>query len=172
MIIVEGFDMSGKTTLAGKISERLGWPVLHTGGPTRDEADVVACLVRSRQRMQRKCVQDRVTHVSESVYSMTEFPRKAALALDAIREIPPSVMFIYCKPPPPFLLRAMKDEHVAKAHDTNDLLDRIEREAAEMIAFYDTVVAMVARRVDVIYYNRCQEGDLERVMQLVEERFT
>jgi len=171
MIVIEGFDMSGKTTLAGRIADRLRWPVLHTGGPTTDEADVVSCLIRSRRRMEQKCVQDRITHISESVYSMTEFPAKAARALDAIREIPPTVMMIYCKPPPEFLMRALHEEHVAKAHDTCDILDRIKRDTAQMIAFYDTVMAMVSLRVEVIHYNRCLPGDMARIMNIVEERF-
>lgn len=171
MIVVEGFDMSGKSTLANILGAELGWPVLHTGGPTRDEADVVSCLLRSLQRMQKRCVQDRVTHVSESVYSMTEFPTKAALALDAIREIPPTVMMIYCRPAPEFLVRALADEHREKAWDTQDHMYRIRRDAATMIAFYDTVMAMVERRVDVIRYDRCDSLAATRIVRTAIERF-
>lgn len=171
MIVVEGFDASGKTTLATRIAERLRWPVLHTGGPTTDEADVLACLIRSRQRMQKKCVQDRITHVSESVYSMTEFPAKAARALDAIREIPSTVMVVYAKPPPEFLVEALLHEHRQQAWDTNDHLERVHRDARTMIAFYDTVMAMVELRVPVIRFDRSRPGETEKILKLVEERF-
>jgi len=171
MIVVEGFDASGKSTLAKRIADLLGWPVLHTGGPTTDEADVVACLHRSRQRMQKHVVQDRITHVSESVYSHLEFPAKAARALDAIREIPPTVMVIYAKPPPEFLIDALMHEHRQQAWDTNDHLERVHRDSRSMIAFYDTVMAMVALRTSVVRFDRSVPGETEKILKLVEERF-
>lgn len=171
MIIVEGFDCSGKSTLANRIAGRLGWPVLHTGGPTRDEADVVSCLVRSRTRWQKRVVQDRITHISESVYSHLEFPAKAARALDAIREIPPTVLVVYCKPPPEYLLDALAHEHRQQAWDTNDHLERVRRDARSMIAFYDTVMMMVRLRCPVHVYDRSREPSAESIMKIIEERF-
>lgn len=171
MIVVEGFDASGKSTLAKRIAEMLHWPVLHTGGPTSDEADVIACLMRSRSRWQKKVVQDRVTHISESVYSHLEFPAKAARALEAIREIPPTVFMVYCKPPPEFLTNALIEEHRQQAWDTNDHLERVHRDARSMIAFYDTVMAMVSLRCQVHVYDRSREPGAESILKLVEERF-
>lgn len=171
MIIVEGFDTSGKSTLALKIAGRLGWPVLHTGGPTTDEADVVRCLVRSESRMRQQCVQDRVTHISESVYSMTAFPYKAALALSAIKNIPPHVMVIYCRPPTEFLLEALQSEHNDKEWDTDAHMARVVHHAPQMIAFYDTVMAMVGHRVTITRFDRSQAGSTERILDLVRERY-
>ena len=171
MIVVEGFDASGKSTLAKKSADRLGWPVLHTGGPTTDEADVIACLHRSKMRWQKKVVQDRITHISESVYSMTEFPAKAARALDAICEIPPTAFVIYCKPPPEFLMRALREDHKAKSWDTDDHMDRVERDAAQMIAFYDTVMAMVSLRCQVHIYDRTVDQGAVNIITAIEERF-
>lgn len=171
MIIVEGFDASGKSTLAKKIADMLGWPILHTGGPTSDEADVVSCLIRSQLRWGKKVVQDRVTHVSESVYSHLEFPAKAARALDAIREISPHVFVVYCRPPPEFLLNALFEEHRQQVWDTDDHLERVRRDARSMIAFYDTVMAMVALRCHVHAYDRSREPGAESILKLVEERF-
>lgn len=171
MIVIEGFDASGKSTLANRIGELLKWPVLHTGGPTRDEADVIHCLHRSRQRMQKKVVQDRITHISESVYSMTEFPAKAALAINAIREIPTHITLIYCRPPPEFLLAALTTEHAQKAWDTGDHMERVERDAKTMIAFYDTIMHVVGLRVNVVNYNRTLPSDTARIMKMIEEHY-
>lgn len=38
MIVVEGIDGSGKTTLANALGEKLGWPVLHWANPGRTDA--------------------------------------------------------------------------------------------------------------------------------------
>jgi hypothetical protein len=156
MIVVEGFDMSGKSTLAKAIGQAKGWPVLHTGGPTTDLQDVIACLHRSRVRMTEPCVQDRITHVSESVYSMTEFPKKAGWAIAHLHEIAVPVCVIYCRPPTEFLMDALREEHVAKAHDTCDILDRIRRDAYEMIHYYDTIMEVVKQRNRIVVYDRTQ----------------
>ena len=122
-------------------------------------------------RWQKKVVQDRITHISESVYSMTEFPAKAARALDAVKEIPPTVFLVYCKPSPEFLLKALRDEHTSKAWDTDDHMDRVIRGAAQMIAFYDTVMAMVSLRCQVHVYDRTVDQGAADIITAIEERF-
>lgn len=172
MIIVEGFDCSGKTTLANKIGALLKWPVMHTGGPTTDEADVMRCLHRSVTRFSKQVVQDRTTHISESVYSMTEFPRKAALAINALREIPPFVMLVYCRPSPEFLVSALKDEHRHEVWDTDAHMERVVANARQMIAFYDTVMEIVALRVTgIIRYDRAVAGADEAILEEAKRRF-
>lgn len=171
MIVVEGFDASGKSTLAKRIADLLDWPILHTGGPTTDEVDVMTCLHRSEQRMRMRVVQDRITHISESVYSHLEFPAKAARALDAIREIPSTTFVVYCKPPPEFLIDALTHEHEQHAWDTGDHLERLHRDARSMIAFYDTVMAMVRLRCPVYIYDRSCEPDAGSILKIIEERF-
>src|SRR5690606_42074312 len=99
MIIVEGFDASGKTTLANEIGRAMGWQVLHTGGPTRDEGDVYACLFRCYQRVRMRCVQDRVTPISESVYSLLHRPAKAAIDIDALKDTRPAMVGGFAGPP-------------------------------------------------------------------------
>lgn len=173
MIIVEGFDASGKSTLAKRIGDVLGWPVLHTGGPTTDEADVVSCLHRSMQRAQKKVVQDRITHISESVYSMTANPGKAALALNAIREIPTTVTLIYCRPPTDVMVSALEREHIRKGYDTPKHMAMITRDAATMIAFYDTVMAMASHRIKpIMIHNRCDPLSEQRIVNHITQRYT
>lgn len=171
MIVIEGFDCSGKSTLATRLSNAIGWPVLHTGGPTHTVDDVVACLSRSRLRWRRRIIQDRITHVSESVYSHLSYPLKSARALDAIAQIPSNVLMIYCRPPPGYLLNAILKEHRRESWDSAEHMSRVLRDAPGMIAFYDTVMAMVALRCNVHVYDRLAEPDAESIIALAKERF-
>lgn len=170
MIIVEGFDGSGKSTLANLIGDLLGWEVLHTGGPTTDEADVISCLLRSRQRMRHRCVQDRITHISEAAYSLLSHPQKAARALDNLRDIHPQLTVIYCRPPTEFLVQEMS-AHVRKEWDNDDHMSMVVANSRQIIAIYDTIMAVVALRVDVLTYDRSAIGDGERILRIIERRF-
>lgn len=170
MIIVEGFDGSGKSTLANRIGELLGWEVLHTGGPTKDETDVISCLLRSRQRMRQHCVQDRITHISESAYSMLTHPNKAARALDNLRDIHPQMTVIYCRPATEFLVQELS-AHVRKEWDNDEHMSTVVANARQIIAAYDTIMAVVSLRVDVLHYNRQLPGDVTRILNIVERRF-
>lgn len=170
MIIVEGFDGSGKSTLATKIGKLLGWEVLHTGGPTKDEADVISCLLRSRQRMRARCVQDRITHISESAYSLLTHPNKAARALDNLRDIHPQMTVIYCRPATEFLVQELS-AHVRKEWDSDDHMSTVVANARQIIAAYDTIMSIVGLRVSILAYDRTVPEDSDRILKIVERRF-
>lgn len=171
MIIVEGFDASGKTTLANEIGRAMGWQVLHTGGPTRDEDDVYACLFRSCQRMRMKCVQDRITHISESVYSLLHKPTKAAIAIDALGDIRAPTMVIYCRPPDEVLLKGVLEDHRREAHDTDEHMARVLETAPALIRAYDTIMEIVALRNKIVRYDRTVQGDMQRVVEMATRWF-
>lgn len=172
MIVVEGFDSSGKSTLAGKIGEILGWSVLHTGGPTKSREDVIHCLMRSQSRLRQRVVQDRITHISESVYSMLTAPDKAAMALNAIPEIAIAELVIYCRPPHNFLLEAFR-EHRIKEHDDFMKLEQTMRDAPSLIKVYDTVMNMTAPYLGarLVTYDRSNPDSESHVLELVKRKF-
>lgn len=172
MIIVEGFDGSGKSTLAGKIGQELGWPVLHPGGPTRSEQEVYDCLIRSLTRMRTKCVQDRVTHVSEAVYSMLAYPMKSAIALNSLREIAVCELVIYCRPPTELLLESFRN-HRVKEHDDFMELEKVMRDAPTLIRLYDTMMHLVSFYVGarLIKYDRFADGSESHVLDICRRKF-
>lgn len=170
MIIVEGFDASGKSTLAKKIADKLGWPVLHTGGPTKNYDDVVSCLARSRKRMAMYVVQDRITHVSEAVYSMLTQPKQSAVAIRCLHEIHDGVTMIYCRPPTAFLLEALKNQHIAKGYDSPNHLAHVLENARQLIAIYDTVMEIVGVRTGIYQYDRSIDGTDEQIINTVVRR--
>lgn len=168
MIVVEGFDGAGKSTLAEAIGAKLGWPVLHTGGPTKDAADVILCLDRSKQRLRQRCVQDRITHISESVYSMLTHPAKAARALDRLREVEMAWVVVYCRPPDAALIEALA-RHTAKEWDTKEHLATIASSVEQLIRIYDAVMEVAAiHTARMIRYDRTVPGILERTVNEVE----
>lgn len=156
MIVVEGFDGSGKSTLAARIAEHLKWTVLHTGGPTIDTRDVDRCLYRSLTRMKGQNVQDRITHISESVYSMLDRPEQAALALGKIHELKDARVVVYCRPPTAFLLKEVMS-HKPKEHESWTHVQGLKKNAPALISIYDCVIAIVSRHTRVIRYDRTDE---------------
>lgn len=160
MIIIEGFDCSGKSSLAARISERKGWPVVHTGGPTKDVFEVAACLARTRDRMKQQVIQDRCTHVSEAAYSMLRYPRQAALALNHFSDIAYPICFVYCRPPTDFLIEEYRRRHVAKEYDTTEFSAFVLENARSIIAIYDTLIHMIRmKHCAVINYDRTRKDD-------------
>lgn len=162
MIVVEGFDGSGKSTLCKLLSAALKLPVETIGGPTKDVQDVIKCLDKSYAALSRDSIKDRTTYVSESVYSSLSDPAKAAMALTSINDISritwrKRIVMVYCRPPTGFLINELA-LHEDKAHDPPGHMDRVRRQAPFLIDFYDVVVRMVARqRVRVIEYDRTKD---------------
>lgn len=170
MIVVEGFDGSGKSTLARAIAEKLNYGLVHTGGPTKDVGDVMLCLNRSRQRMALKVVQDRITHVSEAVYSMIQAPKKAAPAIMALRQIHDGITMIYCRPPTEFLLEALKNEHIQKGYDSPQHMDHVLSNARQLIGIYDTIMEIVSHYTGLYTYDRSISGADEQMVETIVRR--
>lgn len=172
MIIVEGFDAAGKSTLAAKIGSALGWEVLHPGGPTKDEQDVYNCLLRSLARMRQRCVQDRVTHISEAAYSMLTYPEKSATALNAIREVAAAELIIYCRPPTEVLLEGLRN-HRLKEHDDFLEIEKVMNNAPMIIRTYDTLMHLVASYVGVrlLKHDFTDPASETHILQIIERKF-
>lgn len=153
MIVVEGFDGAGKTFLTDQIASRLGWPSYHTGGPTKDMEDVMRCLRRTYMRFLENCVQDRCTHISESVYSILTRPLQAAEAMSRLYELRAAKVLVYCRPPTHVLMEAVR-HHTPKGHDTPEHVACIIQQAQELISVYDAIVESASVHVDVVRYDR------------------
>lgn len=168
MIVVEGFDGAGKTVLTGQIAAATGWPTYHTGGPTKDMEDVRRCLRRTYMRFLENCVQDRCTHVSESVYSLFTRPLQAAEAMSHLYEMRAAKVLVYCRPPTDVLLESVK-VHEAKGHETQAHVDRVKEKARELISVYDAIIQSAAVHVDVVRYDRTQ-GEFAWAMGQINSR--
>lgn len=106
--------------------------------------------------MLTRCVQDRVTHISESVYSMHTRPAQAAMALDHLWQISFARAVIYCRPPDALLLDEIR-RHVPKEHETAEHVRTVIENAEKLISIYDVVMHMVERRTFVYRYDRSEQ---------------
>lgn len=167
MIVVEGFDGTGKSTLSEALGKELGWPVYHPGGPTKDLMDVAACLHRSNLRYSERCVQDRCTHISESVYSMMTRPDRAALALSHLGNLMTPRVVIHCRIPSHVVLDRIRN-HVAKEHETEEHVRSVIENAAALLGIYNTVMALVERHRLVRVYDHTRH-DLQAFIRTVKE---
>lgn len=158
MIIVEGYDGSGKTTAAEKLAERFSLTLFHAGGPPNTTLDVMSCMARAQARMAQKVVQDRVTHVSESVYGMLCRPRHCALALSRIPDLRFARVLLYCRPPDEQILENLVD-HRMKGHDDPDHVAFVKAKARDLIRVYDTVIEMARQHVCVLVYDYTKVDD-------------
>lgn len=158
MIIVEGYDGSGKTTAAEKLAERFSMTLFHAGGPPNTELDVMSCLARANSRMVRHAVQDRVTHISESVYGMLCRPRHSALALSRISDLRNARVLLYCRPPDGKILDNLIG-HKMKSHDEADHVSFVKAKAPQLIQVYDTVIEMARQHICVLVYDYTKVND-------------
>ncbi|HTR69282.1 MAG TPA: hypothetical protein VMH41_03525 [Mycobacteriales bacterium] len=174
MIIVEGYDGSGKSTVAEEIGKRLEAPVFHAGGPPVDDTDVLSCAARALTRMNMWCVQDRVTQVSHCVYAMLTKPVEAALAISRMDDLKAARLLVYCRPSTDTILsnlqrhRAKEYEagHVAKEYAADSHTVYVRVNANVLIGVYDTIIRLASRHVSVIYYDY-QNVDFEKFMDYV-----
>lgn len=142
MIVIEGMDGAGKTSIASILGGWLGWPVVHAGGPPKDELHVRRWMDTCLERTQQKVIQDRVTQVSEVVYGTIANRRHlAGIALSGLPAMMASgALFVCCRPPTATILENLR-RHSAKAWDTPEHISMVNAQAMRLIDLYDTLFA-------------------------------
>ena len=139
MIIVEGFDNAGKTTLAKRIAGKFGWGTYHPGTPPKDELNFMDKCMTSLDMCRHKVVQDRSCIISDLCYGKVlgteyhvDFDPWFAL-LQAQRPI-----LIYCRPRTELLLDF--SEHELEPHDDEKYVEKIIENSREIIEQYDQLM--------------------------------
>lgn len=69
MIIIEGPDNAGKTTLCEKLSKRLNVPIEHSGGPGKSKQEMQHRINEMFVRRNYACIRDRIPIISDYIYS-------------------------------------------------------------------------------------------------------
>lgn len=139
MIIIEGPDNSGKSTLATYLGYELNIEVYHGGGPPASEEQLLQrinfCLDNHD-----KYIFDRIPLISEPVYSILR-PQGNMLANHEdlyyhFRKLKPII--IYCRPQTGLLLNWEK--HNVKAYDSKDHVEKVIEKAEQLVNRYDEVM--------------------------------
>jgi thymidylate kinase len=135
LIIAEGPDGSGKSTLIKKLANTFNFPVYHSGGPkTTERMYEVLKELKSMAYEEQIYLVDRVPFISELVYSAA-FNRKPVIEIDELStyfELPMKI--IYCKIDQQTALTNMSREF--KAHKPADHLKMVEANHANIANEY------------------------------------
>jgi GTPase SAR1 family protein len=133
MIIVEGPDGSGKSTLVNRLSFDLNLESYHMGGKPRSGLEVLKRAAKSTFLLTQPCVQDRSTLISECVYGWAL--RDTSPYLDwrevkaLLRALNPVI--IYCRPP------VEKLDPVAEFYDDPEYVSEMTDNMDSIVEGYD-----------------------------------
>ena len=130
MIIIEGMDNSGKSTLAAHIARRLGLRVQESEGPPRSAQEINERCLRYETLQNTLLV--RHPAVSNAIYG--HFRTEGDPISPDIRErfYAAGHLIIYCDP----LDRDLNDGHVVKDHDTPEHLAMLNQQKRQITQLY------------------------------------
>jgi len=170
IIILEGADNSGKSTLAKRLSEVTGLPVVHPGGPPANIAEaVVRCMEQDQLfnlSTELDFIFDRVTCISDRIYrGKPEYHNIFSLYQRAISRAK-NVLVVYCNPSEGRLRNF--DDHVMQAHEDEAVVKHAKDNIDRIIAEYSDVMHDLSnhRHIDIIEYN-FEEDDKDTVFQYI-----
>lgn len=135
-IIVEGFDNSGKSTLAASF----GLEIVHPGPRPKNQDEVNECLKLQVLQARFITVMDRVTAISHPCYAMRDPNDQEILSLTRMLNTKHCVL-IYCRPP----IEVIKDfsRHICKSYDEVSKINWLQDNAEKIVAQYDRLMSMV-----------------------------
>lgn len=145
IIILEGPDNAGKSTLANMLAKDLGIEVVHPGGPPANIADALircgeqAMIFQIGEHV--SFIYDRVTCISDQIYRgrSSYLVSFALFQQDLLNEVENgNAMLVYCRPPN----RVVKDfsNHVTKSHETDAVVEHAKRNVDRIIFEYDELM--------------------------------
>ena len=143
MIILEGFDNSGKSTLASAIE----WPKYHPGPrPTSLKAEI-GCITDQILMVRSECnvVYDRVTCISQLAYNPN--PSYMAFRTVVAEYMANHATLIYCRPP----IEVITDfsRHEIKTYDDEQWIEYVQENADVIVKRYDSIM----RKLNHIVYD-------------------
>lgn len=136
-IVLEGFDNSGKSTLA----RAFPFPIVHPGPRPKNEEEERRCLDRQMFMANQRLVLDRVTSISTPCYTTRIEPYITyASMLSKVQHC----VIIYCRPP----LEVVKDfsRHVCKGYDEASKIQWLIDNAEAIVANYDLYMSFLPHR--------------------------
>lgn len=171
MIILEGPDGTGKTTLAERLAKEFNRRVQHSGGPPKDQSDIFARQERAMQFALHNApvVMDRVPAISERIYGPIirgKDPFQGSDYLPKLMQAMP-LPLIYCRPPLEVIRENMAATHSKKEHETEEHFAGVMKRWETVIEAYDELIdEMQAGWVEVIRYDYTgrQSADAEQVI--------
>ena len=140
MIIVEGPDGGGKSTLVNRLSQEFQVPVHHSGGPPKSEGDIISR--HSHMLENPRLIFDRAPAISDPIYGAILVRGSSLDAGDLLDLLALHPLVIYCRPPIEHLLK-VQDGHEVKAHETQEHVSGVMCHQPEIIVAYDRLMVLV-----------------------------
>lgn len=162
MIILEGPDNSGKSTLAHLLSKELSMAVIHPGSAPGNKAEELKMILSQLSLMDAPVIHDRVTFISNMVYNIFRGENTGTNYGRYCREIRPPSKIIFCRPEYSDLLSM--DNHVIKDYDTRSHIDMINKNAIQIVTAYDYIMQFIPH---IKYDYRNSKIDL--ILKYIEE---
>lgn len=165
MIIVEGMDNSGKSTLAKHLAEKFGLEYLHSPSEYRNDSNrminwaIEKMLERKYMPHKKPAVYDRFSPISDRVYGPvlrggTPYNDLAigAIAVKLLKDVPH--LIIYCRPSRERILN----------FGSREQMDGVTTKAIKLLEEYDALIGeMQLEEYDIIIYDYGEPEDYEFV---------
>ncbi|MCK4960814.1 MAG: hypothetical protein KAT00_15480 [Planctomycetes bacterium] len=143
MIVVEGPDGSGKSTLVAELQEMFGFDVVRWNKPPKSAEELAHNLRTSKDLIKTEVIQDHIPWITEPIYDVakngadraaTWFHYQTAVTL--FRST-----LIYCRPPMRVIQKHAGDR--SSPCDTADYLAWVERNCEDLVGLYDLFMSAV-----------------------------
>lgn len=136
MIIIEGMDNSGKSTLAKK----LGLKTIHPGPAPESDSIELECMEYQLSIAQEPVIMDRITCISQQVYQNRLFDSKYTAFLHRMLSTPKCIV-VYCRPPKEVILNF--ESHCKKSYDTEESINNLIKNGSALIDRYDELMKTI-----------------------------
>lgn len=146
MIVLEGVDSSGKSTLAEGFHNRWGWPVVRSRGPARDPEEINDRL-DEYESMGHRVIFDRHPIISESLYGRIARRPNWMEPHHYARFWSQPKLIIFCRPSSEIKLAAQTNLGI----DTPEYVAHLEKTRVETIAAYDYFFSRLGSAAYVTY---------------------
>jgi thymidylate kinase len=169
LIIAEGPDGSGKSTLIKNLAHIFNFPIYHSGGPkTTERMYEVLKELETMANSDQTYLVDRVPFISELVYSKA-FDRKPVIAIEKLFSyfILP-IKIIYCKIDQQTALANMSREF--KVHKPAEHLKMVEINHAKIAAEYISLMDVLEDiGIEIFDYDWTIDNNLDNLLPWIGE---
>ncbi len=176
MIILEGPDGTGKSTLAEKLSQVLNLRVQHSGGPPKDPEDIFRRQEAAQQWaiLNAPVVLDRIPVISEQIYGPIIRGSNPFLGTMHFERLMDALAhpIIYCRPPMSVIIANLSTSHHRKAHETEEHFQGVMQRWEKIVAAYDRFMTSIeesgARLFRFDYTGQTGITEAELIKELIE----
>jgi len=147
IIVLEGFDNAGKSTLAKQLKEHYNGEIIIPGGKPENFIAAVSQCISQSAIINSFCnksgvfIFDRLTCISEAIYNVFDNEKLITIFLEYLFENSKKCKIIHCRPNDETLLDF--SNHTIETHDTDEGIEFAKLHAMQLIAAYDALFQTV-----------------------------